>query len=423
MRTSVLVVVLTAIGASELGCSEESGSTPPGSGGKAGSGASSGAGTGGIAAGGGSGTGGDGTGATSGSGGGIAGSGGATTGGTGGGAGAGGGQSGSGGNAGTGGAPNLGFVCPSGSESIAVTLPANAGSALPGIPPSDGFGGENLEGPVWIDGALYASEIRFFPQPNPGRILKIDASGVPSLFIPQQMGGAEPGTNGLAVDSQGRLFGAVQKDGSISRFDLANPAATPVPIASTFNGIRFNSPNDLALRSDGNIYFSDPNYQAPSMVPQPEERVYRIDPSGVVTALSRSIDVPSGDPRFALPRIDKPNGVTLSKDENALYVGGTGGLYKFTVMTDGSVAGGTRLNAINGGVDGMGKDCAGNLYVTNGQSVAVLGPNDMSLGSISAGANVTNVAFGGAESKTLFITSLQPAALRRVELNVPGYPY
>jgi gluconolactonase len=71
----------------------------------------------------------------------------------------------------------------------------------------------------------------------------------------------------------------------------------------------------------------------------------------------------------------------------------------------------------------MGKDCAGNLYVTNGQNVAVLGANEVSIGTINVGASVTNVAFGGPENKTLFITSLQPAALRRVELNIPGYPY
>lgn len=122
--------------------------------------------------------------------------------------------------------------------------------------------------------------------------------------------------------------------------------------------------------------------------------------------------------------MQKPNGVIFRGDETALYLGGTGGLFKLPVATDGSVGVGTRVTAVNGGVDGLARDCAGNLYVASGQGVTVLGPSDAVIGSITVGIQVTNMAFGGAERKTLYITSLggEPK-LHQVTLNVPGYPY
>ncbi len=220
------------------------------------------------------------------------------------------------------------------------------------------------------------------------------------------------------MNDRGELYGAAHKDGSISRYDLVNPRAAPAVISGAFVGARFNSPNDLAIRSDGNIYFSDPDYQSPKPAPQAMERAYRIKPDGRVEDFGEYEQNGSTQP------VQKPNGVTLSRDENTLYLGGTGGLYRFALTVDGAVGVGKQVAGVDGGVDGMTKDCAGNLYLTIGQNVVVLDKNDALVGSIPVGVQVTNVAFGGDDGKTLYITSLgAEPKLFQVVLNIPGYPY
>jgi gluconolactonase len=291
------------------------------------------------------------------------------------------------------------------------TLPANAGTAIAGVPPAGGDP-ENLEGPVWIGGWLYLSEIARYPNgprdnPQPGRIIRYQPGGTATLFL------ADVGTNGLAVNGAGDLVAASQKVGGIVSFDpaAATPSATPKQtFASMYMGTRFSSPNDLTIRNDGNIYFTDPNYQAGS-IRQTAERAYRIDPSGAVTVIA-------GAP-------SPPNGITLSKDQNTLYVGG-GNLKSYPVMADGSISGmGTNVGSFSG-IDGMGMDCAGNLYVTlHGEGrIAVVAPaTGNQIGSIMVGSGVTNVAFGGPENETLFITKLNPPSLFAVDVGIPGYPY
>jgi gluconolactonase len=344
--------------------------------------------------GGGGGTGGDSTGT-----GGTAGQGGTTT------------STGPGGSGGSGGSPQA--ICPPGSETLQLDLAGATPVAVAGVPPADGYspGFSILEGPVWIEGALFLSQISSSGQPPAARILRVATGSAAEIFLD------DAGTNGLAVDG-GQLFGAVHEDGSISRFDLASPGSAPVVVAAEYLGARFNSPNDLAIRSDGNIYFTDPDWQAPDPAPQAAERAYRISPGGAVEPCGEYME--SG----SLEIVQKPNGVTLTRDENTLYIGGTSGLFKFPVAAGGAVGIGSPVAAVSGGVDGLAKDCAGNLYVTNGQSVVVLDEDDALIGSIPVGIQVTNVAFGGADGRTLYITSLgAEPKLHEVVLNVPGYPY
>ena len=295
-------------------------------------------------------------------------------------------------------------------------VPAGASATrVEGFPPADTFNDNgntptNIEGPVWIGDKLYASEFPFLPAPS-ARILALDpSSGKVSVAL------ASSGSNGLAVDAMGALIATDHKAGAIVRMRF--PLGVGEVLASSFDGQRFNSPNDLAIRSDGTIYFSDPDYQAPSMHPQAKTRVYRLPPG----ANSQVVVIDEGR--------SQPNGVTLSMDEHTLYVAGTDGIFAYPVMPDGSITPGSgkRLNSFNGGADGLGMDCAGNLYATNGQRVAVLSPDDKEIASIPVmGAeSVTNVAFGGSEHKTLFITSMGTGNQRgvfRVELSVPGFPY
>jgi gluconolactonase len=322
----------------------------------------------------------------------------------------------SGGSAGGGGTGSTAFKCPAGTFD-APTLGGTA-TRLAGAPPLDTFNdtGNNFtstEGPVWIGDSLYFSELTGVPVP-PSRILKIAPGNVITVAVP------DSGSNGLAVDPNGNLIAAVHKDGSISM--VALPSGTETPIASTFGmpPARFNSPNDLAIRSDGTIYFSDPNFQAPSGTnPQSAQRLYRIAPDATHTV---TVATNTADTAYL-----QPNGVTLSPDEQTLYVSGSA-LMKFPVMADGTLGVSSVFASGNSGSDGMVVDCAGNLYVAGSFSanISVYSPTGTLLGMITAGGITTNVAFGGTDHKTLYITTQGTGTARGVysiAMNVPGYPY
>jgi gluconolactonase len=285
------------------------------------------------------------------------------------------------------------------------------------VPPADAFNDSgnirtNIEGAVWISDKLYVSEFPFTPAPT-SRVLAIaPASSGTAATVTVAI--ASCGANGLAVDPAGNLIATDHKQGALLRIPF--PLGTPTTIVGTYDGKRFNSPNDLAVRSDGNIYFSDPNYQAPNPAPQSATRVYRVAPGASdVTVIDASRS--------------QPNGVTLSPDEHTLYISGSDGIFSYPVETDGTVGSGTRMNGFTaGGSDGMGMDCAGNLYATAGKRIVVLSPAGMEIGSVAVdqAESVTNVAFGGTDHKTLFITSMGTGTARgvfRATLNVPGFPY
>lgn len=301
-----------------------------------------------------------------------------------------------------GGGPGPVSICPPGSESLTLE-PGDVSAGTPiATPPDLGSDGQhvNLEGPVWIDGALYTSQLAFN---GPGRILKYTPGGSLEVFI------ANSGTNGLAVDGDGTLYAARQTNGSVSTFDIGNPAAPPTVVVDQYEGAYFKSPNDLAIRSDGVLYFSDPDWQEAGNTQSPRqdvERAYWVDLQGTV----HPIDSAPG----------KPNGIILSADESKLYIGGNT-VMRFDVAADGSVSNGQPFGT--GGSDGFGMDCAGNLYTTSGEHVLVFSPEGTEIKRIQVGSGVTNVAFGGPERKTLYITQMQLPRLYSVELNVPGFPY
>ncbi len=319
-----------------------------------------------------------------------------------------GGSSGSGGDAGSG---YKAFECPAG----AVEAPKLTGltpKRVAGVPPPDAFNGNgadfvNIEGPVWIGDALYVSEIAATKTQNntappPSRVLKITADDQVSIVIPE-----DSGSNGLAVNGAGELIGALHKDGSISKLSLSGGPA--VPLVSMFMGQRLGSPNDLTFHSNGTLYFSDPDWQSPKPNPQAATRAYR---------------VPMGGQPEAIEVLSQPNGVTLSKNEDFLYIGGNQ-LKKYPVMPDGSLGAGVTFGP--GGSDGMVIDCGDNVYITK-DGVQVWSAAGQQLGTILVPelGSVTNVAFGGTDHKTLYITgqgSNAQKGLFKVQMNVPGYPY
>jgi gluconolactonase len=263
------------------------------------------------------------------------------------------------------------------------------------------------EGPVWIEqlGALLFSDFNFStPNPPPlngprGVIMKFTPPGSFEVFIDGSS------SNGLGIDLQGNLLACTHDTRGISVFDLKTKARKP--LVEGYMGKKFNSPNDLVMRSDGNLYFSDPDWQlsggAPSELPM---AVYRVSPKGEVSVIDK---------------MNKPNGVTLSPDESTLYVGAIDSkIRKYTLSADG-VPGPASDFANTGGADSMAMDCAGNLYVAGGGGVDVFAPSGTKLGTITGSNGTTNMAFGGPARKTLYITGGD--SLYAIDLNVPGYPY
>ncbi|MCX4246844.1 SMP-30/gluconolactonase/LRE family protein [Paraliomyxa miuraensis] len=269
------------------------------------------------------------------------------------------------------------------------------------------YPGGLVEGPVWIGDALHLSHFGTGPEP-PASILRY----VPGGALEEHIAGS--GSNGLAVDSRGRIVAATHDDGGISTFTLDGTRAS---IVAQYQGNRLNSPNDLTLRDDGTIYFTDPSWQAQNPNPQPVRGIYRVDPGGAITLEDGTQNM--------------PNGITLSPDQAWLYVGTPGGVLRYDVEPGGALvtpptpfAPGLGLSS----VDGMGMDCAGNLYVTlhSAGQVRVLGPDQTDHGTIMVASSLTNVAFGGADRRTLYATAGDPSngnAIYSIELEIPGYPY
>jgi gluconolactonase len=266
-----------------------------------------------------------------------------------------------------------------------------------------------FEGPVWTGTELFFSEI------GNGNVSQINR------FTPNGAGFergvfTNTGSNGMAIDENGDLLLAAHDVGGISSVDLPGGAITRG--AQQRNGARFNSPNDLVLRGDGNIYFTDPDFQSPSGRIQGGTNVYRIAPDGAITVVDDTMD--------------NPNGVTLSPDGNTLYASANGFLRQYSLDAAGAPTPLGDLATNFGQPDGMAMDCAGNIYaVQNGaQTITVFSPEGDVLGRIGpdgfAGQGVTNAAFGGQNRTTLFITTFTgngQGGLFAVELGVPGLPY
>jgi len=257
------------------------------------------------------------------------------------------------------------------------------------------------EGPVWIKDALYFSDFSF-SQGFPSRVRKLTPDGKVTTAI------EDAGSNGLAVDKDGKLVAATHKTKSLSRYDPSSGKRSD--IAARYQGNVFNSPNDIAIAHDGTIYFTDPDFQqAAAPGGQPVTGIYRVSVDGQVTLVD-------GTRR-------NPNGIALSLDGAQLYVvAGDGAIRSYDVKGKMPQTGRDLVKGIETG-DGMTLDCHGNLYATEhgAKRVRVFSPQGRELATIKVDANVTNVAFGGKDGKTLYITGA--GAVWQTRLDVSGLPY
>jgi len=267
------------------------------------------------------------------------------------------------------------------------------------------------EGPIWIkeDNCLLFSDI-----PN-NRIHRWRPGGAVEIY-------REPSgnSNGLTLDHQSRLLACEHSGRRVSRSADNGPAET---VVDRFEGKKLNSPNDVVVPSSGRLYFTDPNYGlrgnvavAPDHDPNPVQElaflgVYRVDPDGTISLL---IDDMVG-----------PNGLALSPDESVLYVGDSRAkiIRRYQVADDGSLHdevlfADQRDDARFGAPDGMKVDEEGRLWTTGAGGVSVYTPNGDKLGDFEMAEHAANIAFGGADFTTLFLTAR--TSLYSVETAVRG---
>jgi gluconolactonase len=258
-----------------------------------------------------------------------------------------------------------------------------------------------VEGPVWHpDGALLFSDI-------PANTIYQWTPGASEAVVYRQPSNH---SNGLTLDLESRLV-ACEHDRRVSRTE---PDGTVHPIAERYYGKRLNSPNDVAIHSDGSIYFTDPPYGLPKQSEGKEldfNGVFRLAPDGALTLL---------DDTFV-----RPNGLAFSPDERTLYVDDSGEMHvrAFDVLPDGSLANGRifadlRDPGQDGVPDGMKVDVQGNVFCTGPGGIWVLSPEGETLGRIKVPEVPANLAWGDADGKTLYITAR--TGLYRVRIQTGG---
>ena len=249
------------------------------------------------------------------------------------------------------------------------------------------------EGPIAdAYGNIYFTDI-----PN-NRIHIVSADGNLSTFL-ENSGGA----NGLYFDTSGNLLACQGGDRKVVSID---PERNITVIADSYDGKKLNSPNDLWLDPKGGIYFTDPRYGNRDNMEQDGEHVYYITPDR--KKVIRVID-----------DMARPNGIIGTPDGKRLYVADHGGNLTFTyrINHDGSLSD-KKLFAAQGS-DGITMDTEGNVYLTSGK-VNIYNIKRELIGSIETPEGPSNVAFGGPDGQTLFITAR--TSVYSVRMNAKGLP-
>lgn len=247
-------------------------------------------------------------------------------------------------------------------------------------------------------------------------------------------------SNGQTLDREGRLLTCEHHRRRLTRTELRSGQAygeDVVVLAARYRGRRLNSPNDVVVRSDGMVYFTDPTYglrddygaAAAEHEEQERRRIYRLRPE-VVAALPAVAEAGSPlvppEPEAAGDGPVQPNGLVLSPDERLLYVGDSeaGRLHAFDVAADGSLGGGRILHSFDrsagaGNPDGMRSDAEGRIWCTGPGGLWILGPDAQPLAHVAFPEVTANVAFGE-DGRSLFVTA--STSLYRLRTVVPGVP-
>jgi len=243
-----------------------------------------------------------------------------------------------------------------------------------------------VEGTVWI-GSL--GLLVFSDNVSPERIWDLKPGMSPQVLKSMS------GSNGMALDGDDKLIVADQAMKQLYRMDPASPATTTVVVpAGNYK------PNDVIVRSDGNIYFTDP-----------DTGFYWYSKAGRLTG--------------PMKQVNRPNGIELSLDENTLIVGDVGSskeIHTMSLAADGTVMTDTDklfVTAMSDTVDGMCMDCAGNLYAGTNAGLEVYSPSAAYIGLIPTG-NTSNCTFGGPDRKTIYMSTR--GSISAVTVGIPGLP-
>jgi gluconolactonase len=250
-----------------------------------------------------------------------------------------------------------------------------------------------LEGPVWFADhqMLLVSDI-----PN-NRVLRWCEDGISTFRAPSDY------ENGHARDRQGRLISCSHRGRRITRTE---PDGTITTLADSYDGKKLNAPNDVIVKSDGAIWFSDPpygintDYEGGKQTPELPANLYRLDANGTLTV--------------AAADFEGPNGLCFSPDESRLYVVESGRQFAaaptrhirvFDLAADGKTLHNSQIFCTiqPGMADGIRCDEEGNLWSSAGDGVHCISPAGKLLGKILVPATVSNIAFGGRQLSRLFI--------------------
>jgi gluconolactonase len=286
------------------------------------------------------------------------------------------------------------------------------------------------EGPVWIPaGYLLFAEIPSNSirkwKPGAGVSIFMQPSGyketTPYL-------GPEPGSNGMTLDHSGRLTVAGHAQRDVWRLERTDPKAQVTMLADSYQGKRLNSPNDLVYKSDGALYFTDPPYGLPKLDNDPAKQLQF---NGVYRVPGAAAQKPGTGPdrehlQLLVKDMARPNGICFSPDEKYLYINNsepTKYWRRFTVKEDGTLTDGkvfydATSDPRPGSPDGMKVDSKGNIYSAGPGGVWIFSSEGKHLGTIDIPERVGNVAWGGADYKTLFVAA--SSSVYRVPMKVAG---
>ena len=256
------------------------------------------------------------------------------------------------------------------------------------------------EGPVWIDEekALLFSDILA------NRIHRLLADGRVMTF--REPSGS---SNGLTRDKKGTLIACEHASRRVTRTEANGSIAA---LAESYRGKRLNSPNDVTVKSDGSIYFTDPNYGIePEEQQQPVQGVYRLSPDGNELTLVADDFI-------------RPNGLAFSPDEKKLYIDDSERRHirVFDVHADGSLSGSDLFYDMNadipGSPDGMKVDVEGRVYCTGARGIWVFDNTSKHLGTIITPEKPSNCAWGDDDRRSLYITAV--TSVYKIRVNTPG---
>ncbi len=240
-----------------------------------------------------------------------------------------------------------------------------------------------VEGPLWIENTgLLFSDI---PE---NKVYLFSTDSVVSVYL-------DPSghSNGLALDQEKRLLLAQHGNRQVARLE---GNGSVISLASHYEGKRLNSPNDLAVKSDGSVFFTDPPYGIDT---DQEELgyygIYRLNADGNLKLLDKSLK--------------RPNGIAFSPDEKILYVDDTetGSIFQWDVLSDSVIANKRLFGRMTppGHADGMKVDKEGFLYVSGPVGIWIFDADGAPVDTIPVSGLTTNCGWGGKDGKTLYVTS------------------